>query len=204
VWANLSGADLFGADISEAQFAQTIISDVDLSTSKNLETIRHSGSSTIDHRTLQRSGGRLPLTFPRGVGLPEKLINYLPSLLDQEIQHYSCFISYSSKDDEFVRRLHADLQSNGVRCCWFDAEDMKIGAKIEKAFEEERQRGGVVLFPMRLDDAVLTAKQAWASHPRRGGQGRTWCCGAVGRLPDPRARPGGAPARGGVSEGQTT
>ena len=30
----------------------------------------------------------------------------------------SCFISYSSKEDKFVHRLHADPQNKGVRC-WF-------------------------------------------------------------------------------------
>jgi TIR domain len=123
-----------------------------------------------------------------------KLIDYLPSLLGHPIQHYSCFISYSTKDDEFAQRLHADLQDKGVRC-WFAPHDMKIGAKIldtldeavrlrdkmllvlskasiasdwvedevTKAFAEERQRGGVVLFPVRLDDAVFATKEARAA-----------------------------------------
>jgi hypothetical protein len=105
-WANLSGANLTEANLSEATLSETIISNVDLSSCKNLDSIRHSGPSSIDIRTLQRSG-RLPLPFLRGVGLQDMLIDYLPSLLNQAIQHYSCFISYSSKDEAFVRRLHA-------------------------------------------------------------------------------------------------
>jgi hypothetical protein len=54
--------------------------------------ISHYGPSPIDIRTLQRSGP-LPLVFLRGVGLPDALIDYLPSLLNQSIQLYSCFIS---------------------------------------------------------------------------------------------------------------
>jgi hypothetical protein len=104
------------------------LSDVDLSRCKNLDAVQHVGPCPIDIRTLQRSGS-LPLVFLRGVGLPDTLIEYLSSLLGQPIQHYSCFISYSSKDDEFARRLHADLQDKGVRC-WFAPHDMKIGAKI--------------------------------------------------------------------------
>src|SRR5690606_638376 len=50
-------------------------------------------------------------------------------------QFYSCFISYSSKDDEFVRRLHADLQDRGIRC-WFAPEDMKIGDRIRTRIDE--------------------------------------------------------------------
>ena len=110
---------------------------------KGLETCRHMGPSTIDHRTLQRSGP-LPLAFLRGVGLPDNLIDYLPSLLNQPIQFYSCFISYSSKDQEFADRLHADLQNKGVRC-WFAPHDMPIGAKIIDAIDEA----------IRLRDKVL-------------------------------------------------
>jgi TIR domain len=58
----------------------------------------------------------------------------LPSLLNEAIQHYSCFISYSSKDQTFAERLHADLQNNGVRC--WSPHDMPIGAKIIDAFYE--------------------------------------------------------------------
>jgi len=88
--------------------------------------------------------GPLPLAFLRGVGLPDTLIDYLPSLLNQPIQFYSCFISYSAKDQEFAERLHADLQNKGVRC-WFAPHDMPIGAKIIDALDEA----------IRLRDKVL-------------------------------------------------
>ena len=114
---------------------QTGLGDVDLSAVTGLETCRHDGPSIIDHRTLQRSG-RLPLAFLRGVGLPDSLIEYLPSLLNQPIQMYSCFISYSSKDQDFADRLHADLQTKGVRC-WFAPHDLPIGAKTWDAIDEE-------------------------------------------------------------------
>ena len=34
--------------------------------------------------------------------------------------------------------------------------------EVTKACAEERQRGGGVLFPVRLDDAVFATKEAWA------------------------------------------
>jgi hypothetical protein len=49
--------------------------------------------------------------------------------------------------------------------------------EVDKAFEEERQRGGVVLFPVCLDDAVKETKEAWASKLRRSrniGDFRRW------------------------------
>jgi TIR domain len=135
------------------------------------------------------------------------LIEYLPSLFNQPIQHYSCFISYSSKDDEFANRIHADLQNKGVRC-WFAPHDLPIGGKIldeidaairvrEKivlilsehsinsgwvedevtaGFEEERSRGQIVLFPVRLDEAVMNTNEAWAAklRARNIGDFRKW------------------------------
>jgi TIR domain len=100
-----------------------------------LETCRHLAPSIIDHRTLERSG-HLPLVFLRGVGLPDKFIDYLPSLLNHALKHYSCFISYSTKDDDFAKRIHTDLQNSGVRC-WFAPHDMPVGAKIWDAIDEE-------------------------------------------------------------------
>jgi hypothetical protein len=34
--------------------------------------------------------------------------------------------------------------------------------EVTKGFAEERQRGITVLFPVRIDDAVLTTSEAWA------------------------------------------
>jgi uncharacterized protein YjbI with pentapeptide repeats len=128
------GADLTGADLTDALIQETVFADLDLSRTKGLETCVHWAPSIIDHRTLQRSG-QLPLSFLRGCGLPDNLIEYLPSLLNQAIQFYSCFISYSSKDDEFAQRLHADLQGKGIRC-WFAPEDMKIGDRVRSRIDE--------------------------------------------------------------------
>jgi Pentapeptide repeats (8 copies)/TIR domain len=132
--ANLSGTDLRGANFHEVRLLETVLANVDLSTVTGLETCKQQGPSIIDHRTLQRSGP-LPLAFLRGVGLPDSFIEYLPSLLNQPIQMYSCFISYSSKDQEFAERLHADLQNKGVRC-WFAPHDLPIGAKTWDAIDE--------------------------------------------------------------------
>jgi hypothetical protein len=61
------------------------------------------------------------------------------------IQRYSCFIIYSTKDDEFAHRIHADLQNSGVRC-WFAAQDLPIGEKIRDAIDAAiRLRDKVVL-----------------------------------------------------------
>jgi hypothetical protein len=60
---------------------------------------------------------------------------FLPSLRGDAINFYSCFISYSARDQLFAERLHADLQNKGVRC-WFAPHDLPIGAKTLDAIDE--------------------------------------------------------------------
>jgi uncharacterized protein YjbI with pentapeptide repeats len=132
--ANLTGADLRGADLSGATFIDTIFGDLDLKQTIGIDNCKHLGPSIVDFQTLFRSG-ILPLSFLRGCGLPDLLIEYLPSLRAEAIQFYSCFISYSAKDEFFAERLHADLQNKGVRC-WFAARDLPIGAKTWDDIDE--------------------------------------------------------------------
>ena len=41
----------------------------------------------------------------------------------------SCFISYSSSDEEFATHLYQDLQRNGIKC-WYAPHDMRGGDRI--------------------------------------------------------------------------
>jgi len=221
--AYLEGATLIGSDLRGASFKMTILdgadfskailgpvivatkfneviavtsfNDVDLSNVKGLETVHHDGPSTIGIDTIYKSKGKIPEAFLRKCGVPNEMIEFARTV-SQEF--HSCFISYSSKDEEFVKRLYADLQSRGVRV-WFAPEDLKIGDKfrtrideairvydklllvlsensissdwvekeVEAAFEKERQQKRTMLFPVRLDDAVMQASQAWAADIRR-------------------------------------
>ena len=132
--ANLSGANLSGAHLSGAHLLETVFANTNLGETHGLEACQHGGPSTLDYRTLAKSG-TLPLAFLRGCGLPDTFIDYLPSLLNQAIEFYSCFISYSTKDQAFAERLHADLQNKGVRC-WFAPHDIKGGKKIHAQIDE--------------------------------------------------------------------
>ena len=95
-----------------------------------LESCNHSGPSIIDHRTLGKSS-ELPQVFLRGCGLPDLLIDYLPTIMNQPIQYYSCFISYSHSDKVFAQRLHDQLQGKGIRC-WLDEHQILPGDDIFK------------------------------------------------------------------------
>ena len=133
--ANLSGAQLRAANFTEARAGGTIFADVDLSVAKGLETIQHSGPSTIGIDTIYKSHGKIPDAFLRGCGVPETFIEYMRSLVVSPIEFYSCFISYSTHDQEFAERLHADLQAKGVRC-WFAPHDIKGGRKLIEQIDE--------------------------------------------------------------------
>lgn len=192
VCSRLEKADLSNATLSGTSFSDTVLAQI-----KGVENCIYHTPSHIDHLSLLKSWP-LPLQFLRACGLPDNYIEYLPSLMGSAVQFYSCFISYSSKDQEFADRLYSDLQNNGVRC-WFAPEDLKIGdqfrqrideairvhdklllilsersvasdwvrEEVETCLERERREKRPVLFPVRLDDAVLTTQQAWAASIRR-------------------------------------
>ena len=210
---NLSGANLSGANLSYANLSRAVLShaslshagvgfttfgNVDLSVAKGLDTVRHDGPSTIGIDTIYRSQGNIPEVFLKGAGVNDTFITYIRSLVGKPIDYYSCFISYSSKDEAFAKRLYADLQSNNVRC-WFAPEDLKWGERIRTGIDEairlydklllvlskhslasgwverevktalakERKEKRLVLFPVRLDKAVLDSPFSWATEIRR-------------------------------------
>ena len=207
VKANLSEAHLFEANLGGVSLFWTNFGAVNLTGTNGLNECRHEGPSIIDFNTLSLSEN-LPISFLRGCGLPENLIEYLPSLRGEAIQFYSCFISYSAKDQMFADRLHADLQNKGVRC-WFAPHDLPISAKtwdaideairlreklllilskssiasewvedeVNKAYAEERSRKATVLFPIRIDNTVISTAEPWAvklRDQRNVGDFRQW------------------------------
>ena len=142
-FASLSNTRFSRTNVADAKFDnaklyETMLLDTDLSTAHGLEACIHQGPSSIDHRTLLRSG-RLPPVFLRGCGIPELIIEHLPTFLNESARLSSCFISYSTKDQEFADQLHADLQNQGVRC-WFAPHDVKAGKKLHEQIDEAIHR----------------------------------------------------------------
>jgi hypothetical protein len=196
--AILSGADLSGAILQSASVDNTVFARIDLRTVKGLAEIHHKGPSRVELYTVQLPQDGSALHFLRGCGVPDEWIDFYRSTMMHPIQYYSVFISYSSKDEQLARRLHADLQDKGVRC-WFAPEDLKIGdrfrqrideaihlqdklllllsehsigsewveVEVEAACEKEAREKRLVLFPVRLDECVMTTGQAWAANLRR-------------------------------------
>lgn len=213
-YATFNSTDLRGANLTNAFIARTGFAGVDLRNVVGLEDIVHGGPSEINFSTIQLSEGEIPEVFLRGCGFRNWEIEvtklFQPGLTraeitdltykiidirsDPMIQFYSAFISYSSKDENFAKRIYSDLQRSGVRC-WFAPEDMKIGDRIrhriddsirlhdklllvlsetslaspwieqevETALAKEREQGGEVLFPIRLDNMVMKINKGWPS-----------------------------------------
>jgi uncharacterized protein YjbI with pentapeptide repeats len=132
--AILNDAKLLRTNFSEALLARTTFGTVDLSQTVGLETVVHKGPSIIGIDTLYESKGKIPEVFLRGAGVPDTLISYIGSLVRKPLEFYSCFISYSHKDQEFAERIYADLQTNGVRC-WFAPAHLGAAKKIHEQID---------------------------------------------------------------------
>jgi hypothetical protein len=133
--ANLHDVNLHNANLHGSILHWTTIAEVDLRTTKGLAEIQHLGPSVVQLHTVQLPQDGSALHFLRGIGTPDEWIDFWRSTLMHPIQYHSCFISYSSQDVTLAHRLHADLQTQGVRC-WFAPEDMKIGDKIRQRIDE--------------------------------------------------------------------
>lgn len=150
--AILSRANLRGATLGETTFNETALDDtkfheasirattfinVNLSVAEGLEETDHLGPSTLDFGTIYLSKGDIPEDFLYEAGIPDIFIEYIRSQGRKPFDYYSCFISYASEDQEFVERLHDDLEAEGVQC-WLAPVDLKSGQG----------------FPQRIEDAI--------------------------------------------------
>jgi hypothetical protein len=133
---NFTGALLRECDFSGAVMQRAIFGENDLSDALHLDLVKHRAPSIVGVDTIYASKGRISETFLRGCGVPENLIRYIPSLANSEdgIQFYSCFISYSSKDEEFAKRLHGRMRDVHLRV-WFAPEDIQGGRKLHDQIE---------------------------------------------------------------------
>jgi uncharacterized protein YjbI with pentapeptide repeats len=135
IGANLGRAPVKSADVALVSLGHSVLGDVDLGGVHGLEGVIHQGPSTIGIDTIYRSKGNIPESFLRGCGVPDNFITYMKSLTGAAFDFYSCFISYSTQDQDFADRLYADFQARGVRC-WFAPHDIQGGRKIHEQIDE--------------------------------------------------------------------
>lgn len=142
-------------DLTGAIFGGTNV-NCDVSIVKGINGIQHFYPSHVAVNAILDFQGELPETFLRGCGIREDEIAYFRGVVGKPIRFFSCFISYTAKDEAFATRLHNDFQAVGIRC-WKWTHDAKTG---EPFFDQINQ-------VLRVYDKVLliASKQSLNSHP---------------------------------------
>lgn len=123
-----------GTQFRGMSVANTVFEDIDFSRAEGVNEIIFSSRCILDPHTLAKSRD-LPLPFLRGCGFSDTFIDYIPTLFSNGMEFYSCFISYSSLDKAFAKRLHDALQGRGVRC-WLDEHQILPGDKIHHEIDQ--------------------------------------------------------------------
>ncbi len=189
---NLNGAQLGEADLSYCLAQHTIFTDTDLSRVKGLETIDHIGPSTVGIDTLYRSKGQIPESFLRGCGVPEQFIGYARaviapnqyyscfvsySLSDEEFANrlvtdlqsvgVRCWFAPQDLKVGDDIRIGLDSAIAAADKVLLVLSKHSVGSKwvrreVEKAIEKERTTGKTIVFPIRVDDAILQTSDSWA------------------------------------------
>jgi TIR domain/Pentapeptide repeats (8 copies) len=194
--AILNNVVLKNADFSDVKMEYTIISSVDLSEVKNLENVRHYRRSILTIDTIYESRGHIPDLFMRGCGVPDDFITYVRSLEGQlkffscfisysskdvefanhiynDLQCEGVRCWFAPEDlktgEKFHDRIHESirlhdrlllvLSENSVASQW-------VGNEVQTALEMEREQKKIVLFPVRLDDAVASVRTGWPADVR--------------------------------------
>jgi hypothetical protein len=136
--------DLRGADFTNASMLFCTFGEIDFRGVIGLETIRHRARSSIGIDSIYASKGEIPISFMRGCGLQEEFIEFVRDRASVPIPYHSCFISYSTSDDEFAKRLYTDLQDRGVRC-WFAPHDLQGGKRVHEQIGDAISRNDRLL-----------------------------------------------------------
>ena len=142
-WANLSHIHVFGARFGGARFGFNELPRIGLAGIEDLAT-RHGGPSSVAVDTLHLTASELRKyperqgqveEFLRGCGLSRSDVEYFRTLIGSPLEFYSAFISHSSTDKPFARRLFEALQARGIRC-WFDEHSMVPGDDLHESINK--------------------------------------------------------------------
>lgn len=195
--ADFSGVSLANADMTKAHLEWSKFGDVDLSQVIGLETVRHLGPSTLGIDTIFRSEFNIPKIFLKGCGVPPDFIDFIKAPDTTMTRFSSCFITCAEEDLEFSEKLLSALQNKSVRC-WLAPDQMKNEEKFRHdvrmldilllilsentinkewmetgaftVLKEEDKQKRIILFPVRIDEAVLESELDWLGKLRENRQ----------------------------------
>lgn len=190
--ATIRDVNLEGADFGEMTFGETLLA-TNLSQLEGLDRLQHSGPSQVTLQSLSGFRGELPERFLKGCGFPDEAIadlrirtgaiqfyscfisystedNAFATRLHNDLQAAGirCWKwdhdartgnSLWSEIDRAIR-IHDKLV---LIASASSLKSPQVNREIERAIRQEDQRGTDILFPVRLDDYVLSE---W-KHERR-------------------------------------
>jgi hypothetical protein len=137
--AEMQSVKINGADFEGAQLGLTSLGGVDLSGAINLDLATHFRPSAISSETMRMTAAGLTsktelerrgiFRFLSNSGVDDELLNVVRSWIGSPIEFHSVFLSHSSLDKVFARKLYSDLRSVGVSS-WFDEKQIFPGDNI--------------------------------------------------------------------------
>lgn len=176
--ADFRGANLYSAELNDviledarfsgARFGRTSLAGLDLSKAVELDQVLHIAPSPIDATTLERTANGLAqatdarrsevLRFLGNLGLPEDILAVVRAWIGHPIEFYSVFLSHSSIDKEFCRKLYQDLRSLGINC-WYDEHQILPGDSILDAVDRGIRVWDKLIFVASASS--LSARTGW-------------------------------------------
>jgi hypothetical protein len=175
---DLRGANLYNAELNDAlldearfsgaRFGRTSLAGLDLSKAAELDQVLHIAPSLIDATALQLTANGLSratdsrrseiLRFLSNIGLPEDILSVVRGWIGSAIEFYSVFLSHSSVDKVFCRRLYQDLRTLGVNC-WYDEHQILPGDSILDAVDRGIRIWDKLIFVASANS--LSARTGW-------------------------------------------
>ena len=136
------GCNLSGANMEGAALGYTVLQDCDLRGAVGLERVRHDAPSSIGVDTVYRSGGQIPASFLSGAGVPGSVAALQEAIAAAPPALTECYISCRDDDEEFARKLSADLGAVGVNAYVFSqrVRGNPLVSRLSSSDQEEIER----------------------------------------------------------------
>lgn len=194
IGTNLSGANFYRANFEGVIFDRTIIADTILKDALGLESCIHQGPSILDSKTIAQSGNLpveflrgcgLSEAQIEEIGFHDKdrmkfcscFISYshkdidLAQRLYADLQDHGVHCWFAPEDMkignkirlEIDRAIHQHtkllliLSETSVKSQWVEQE-------VETGLSRENKEKQIILFPIRIDNAVMEDNAGWSSY----------------------------------------
>lgn len=132
--AIFNGTNFEKTKIHRCQIGRTVFASLNLSTANGLNSVLVTAPCSIDFQSLKASKN-LSKTFLQKIGLPELYIDYLPEFYMDALTFYPVFLSHSSKNKDFARKLYEALIAKGVNV-FIDEKKIKPGDDIYESLSK--------------------------------------------------------------------